>query len=130
MAAHGLGFLARPALRRLFVGAPLLHLAEDALALELFLQDAQRLTDVVVANENLQSLSPVAGAGQKRGTRREPPEPFAEDGERKMRQDRPNRSGRTEVVSVVTLEDSYGFGKSWCHNTAGCHRHAAWRRAR
>src|SRR6187455_1842551 len=53
-AADRLGFLAGLALGGLLVGAPLLHLTEHALALHLLLQHAERLVDVVVANENLQ----------------------------------------------------------------------------
>src|ERR1044072_3259825 len=41
------------ALGRLLIGATELHLAEDALTLHLFLQDAQRLIDIVFADENL-----------------------------------------------------------------------------
>jgi len=29
-----------------------------------------------------------------------------------------SRSGRTEASNCLTLEDSSGFGKSWCLNTA------------
>lgn len=54
--ADRFGLLARAAFGRLLVGAAPLHLAEHALALKLLLQDAQRLTDVVVADENLQNL--------------------------------------------------------------------------
>src|SRR5579872_4655556 len=39
--------------RRFFVMAAKLHLAEDALALHLFLERLEGLIDVVVANENL-----------------------------------------------------------------------------
>ena len=52
--ANGFGFLAVAALRRLLVEAPLLHLAKDAFALHFLLQDAERLVDVVVTDENLQ----------------------------------------------------------------------------
>src|SRR5262245_24005422 len=51
--ADGLGPLPRPALGRLLVIAAELHLAEDPFALHLLLQDAQRLIDVVFADENL-----------------------------------------------------------------------------
>jgi hypothetical protein len=50
--ADGLGLLAGTALARLFVGAAQLHLPEDAFALQLLLEDAQRLIDIIVANEN------------------------------------------------------------------------------
>src|SRR5262249_22072672 len=46
IAAHGLGLLARPPLRRLLVVAAQLHLAEDTFALHLLLQDTQRLIDI------------------------------------------------------------------------------------
>src|SRR6476660_3887821 len=44
-------------LGRLFVGLALLHLAKHAFALHFLFQDAERLVDVVVANENLQGMS-------------------------------------------------------------------------
>src|SRR4051812_49731221 len=49
--ADGLGLLASLAHGRLLISLALLHLAEDALALHLLLEDAKRLIDVVVANE-------------------------------------------------------------------------------
>src|SRR4051794_1548593 len=52
-AADGFGPLAGAALGGLFVVTAELHLAEDALALHLLLQDAQRLVDIVFADENL-----------------------------------------------------------------------------
>jgi hypothetical protein len=52
--ANGLGFFARPPLRRLLVGSPLFHFPEDALALHLLLQNTKRLVDIVVANKYLQ----------------------------------------------------------------------------
>ena len=51
--ADRLGFLPRPLLRRLLIGAATLHLPEDALTLHFFLERAQRLIDVIVANEYL-----------------------------------------------------------------------------
>jgi len=48
------GFFPRLSLRRLLVGLTLLHLAKQAFALHFFLQDADSLLDVVVADENLQ----------------------------------------------------------------------------
>lgn len=49
-------FPLRP-LGRLLITAPPFHLAEDAFALHLLLQDPKRLVDVVVADENLQGMS-------------------------------------------------------------------------
>lgn len=46
--ADGLGLLTCLLLRRLFVVAAQLHLAEKSLALHLFLQNAQRLIDIVI----------------------------------------------------------------------------------
>jgi hypothetical protein len=54
-AADGIGLLADPLLRRLLISGTPLHLAKHALALHLLLQDAQRLFDIVVADENLHS---------------------------------------------------------------------------
>ena len=50
MTADRLGFLARLAFRRLFVGAAQLHLAEYALALHFLFQRLQGLVDIVVAD--------------------------------------------------------------------------------
>src|SRR5690348_3840464 len=50
------GTLARPLLRRLLVMTAQLHLAVDALALQLLLQRAQRLLDIIVANDDLHKL--------------------------------------------------------------------------
>ena len=55
--AHRLGLLARLALGRLLVITAEFHFAEDALALHLFLERAQSLIDVVVANEYLDDVS-------------------------------------------------------------------------
>lgn len=57
MAADGLGLLARPLLRRLFIGAAQLHLAEHALALHLLFQRLERLIDVIVAYNYLNDLT-------------------------------------------------------------------------
>ena len=54
---HRLGPLAGPALGRFFIGPAHFHLAEDALALHFLLKCAKRLIDVIVANQDLQSLS-------------------------------------------------------------------------
>jgi hypothetical protein len=51
--AHRLGFLAGAALGRFFEGAAELHFAEDALPLHFFLQDAKRLIDIVVTDDDL-----------------------------------------------------------------------------
>ncbi|SOR28357.1 protein of unknown function [Methylorubrum extorquens] len=58
-AADSLGLLTRLAHGGLLVGLALLHLAEDALALHLLLEDAERLIDVVIANEYLQRNQPL-----------------------------------------------------------------------
>jgi hypothetical protein len=47
--ANRFGFFPGPALRRLFVGAPQLHLPENPFALHFLLQRAKRLVDVVVS---------------------------------------------------------------------------------
>src|SRR5690606_26451153 len=52
-AAHGGGALARTLLARLLVMTAQLHLAIDALTLQLLLERAQRLVDIVVANDDL-----------------------------------------------------------------------------
>jgi hypothetical protein len=57
-AAHGLGLFASALLGRLLVVATKLHLTEDALALHLLLEGAERLIDIVVANENLHVKRP------------------------------------------------------------------------
>jgi len=53
LTANGLGLLARLLHGRLLIGFPQSHFAEDALTLELFLQHAKRLINVVVANQYL-----------------------------------------------------------------------------
>src|SRR6185295_14381207 len=55
--ADRLGLLARFLFGWLFVMAAELHLAEDALALHLFLQRLEGLVDIVVTNENLHAVS-------------------------------------------------------------------------
>src|SRR3954468_13464874 len=57
------GALAGALLGRLFVVAAQLHLAIDALALQLFLERAQRLVDIVVANDDLHKGSPTLPLG-------------------------------------------------------------------
>src|SRR3954451_4226744 len=52
-AADCCGALTRPLFRRLLVMTAQLHLAVDALALQLFLERAQRLLDIIVANDDL-----------------------------------------------------------------------------
>ena len=67
--ANGLGLFADPPFGRLLVGPPLLHLAEDALALHPLLEHAESLIDIVVAHENLQK--PVqSNVAPQRGSRR------------------------------------------------------------
>jgi hypothetical protein len=56
-AAHRLRLLAGLLFRGLFVMATKLHLAEDALALHLFLERLEGLIDVVVTDENLHACS-------------------------------------------------------------------------
>src|SRR5262245_5711591 len=51
-------FFARRSLRRFFVKALPLHLAEDPFALQSSFQYPERLIDVVVANEYLQNVLP------------------------------------------------------------------------
>src|SRR5262249_40809170 len=55
--AHGFGLFAGLLLGGLFIVAAELHLAEDALALHLFLQRLESLVDIVIANENLHAAS-------------------------------------------------------------------------
>ena len=57
VAADGLGFFAYLFLRRLFIGAAQLHLAEYAFALHLLLQRLERLVDIVVAYDYLNDRS-------------------------------------------------------------------------
>ena len=51
---NGLSLLTRLLLRGLLVVVAQLHFAEDAFALQLFLQRAQRLINVIIANDYLQ----------------------------------------------------------------------------
>jgi len=53
--ANSLAPLSRPSLGRLFISAAALHLAKQAFALELLLQDPQGLFDIVFANKDFQS---------------------------------------------------------------------------
>src|SRR6187551_1791202 len=71
-------------LGRLFVGFSLLHLAKHAFALHFLFQDAERLIDVVVANEDLQGISfswLVAVSGSVGFGRREADEIFKDPGD-------------------------------------------------
>lgn len=52
-AAHGFGALARFLLRRLFEVGARFHFPEEAFALHLFLQGAQGLFDIIVADNDL-----------------------------------------------------------------------------
>src|SRR5262249_20918649 len=58
VAADSLGLLSRSALGGLFVRATPFHLAKRALTLHLFLQDADRAVDVVIADIDLHGLQP------------------------------------------------------------------------
>jgi hypothetical protein len=53
VAAHRFGLFARPPLRGLLVIAAQLHFSEYPFALHFFLQGAERLVDIIVANEDL-----------------------------------------------------------------------------
>jgi hypothetical protein len=53
--ANGLAPLSRPPLGRLLISAAPLHLAKQAFALELLLQDPQGLVDIVFTNKDFQS---------------------------------------------------------------------------
>jgi hypothetical protein len=55
-AAHGIGFLSRRFLGGFFVKSPSPHFPEYALALHLFLEDTERLLNVVIADKYLQDL--------------------------------------------------------------------------
>jgi hypothetical protein len=57
VAPDGLGPLAGFPFGRLFIGTAELHFPEHAFALHLLLQGAQRLIDVVVANDNLNDVA-------------------------------------------------------------------------
>src|SRR5690348_4278681 len=58
---HRFGLFARPPLRRLLVIAAQLHFSEHPFALHFLLQGAERLIDVVVANEDLHGSSSPSG---------------------------------------------------------------------
>src|SRR5690349_13030947 len=77
-APDGFRLFAGLALRRLLVGAPRLHLAEDALALHLLLERAKGLVDVVLSDENLHGMSFLADGEFRFAT-------VFGDGPRKMR---------------------------------------------
>src|SRR5690348_273793 len=55
-AAHSIGFLSRGFLGGLLVKSPSPHFPEYALALHLFLEDTERLLNVVIADKYLQDL--------------------------------------------------------------------------
>jgi hypothetical protein len=63
-AANSFPSFAHFSFRRLFIGGPELHLAEDSLALHFFLQELQRLVNVVVADGNEQNISNLALANR------------------------------------------------------------------
>ena len=63
-AAHGLGLLASLLFGGLLIVVAQLHLAEDAFALQLFLQRAQRLVYVIIANDYLQRSTALSKLGQ------------------------------------------------------------------
>src|SRR6185312_9952128 len=65
IAAHRFGPLAGALLGGLLIGAAQLHLPEDAFALHLLLQRLQRLVDIVVADDDLQSFG--SGRNLRRG---------------------------------------------------------------
>src|SRR5690348_15087379 len=67
LAANRFGFLACATLRRLLVSAAPFHFAQHAFALELLFQNTQRLADIVVADDHLQTRSPLAVIGRKSG---------------------------------------------------------------
>ena len=62
-ATNGLCLLASLLLRGLLVVVAQLHLAEDAFALELFLQCAERLVNIVIANDYLQRSTALSKLG-------------------------------------------------------------------
>lgn len=57
--ADSLGLLTGLTLGGLLIGFPLLHLAENALALHLLLENTKSLIDIVVANQDLQKIRPI-----------------------------------------------------------------------
>src|SRR5262245_11767415 len=64
--ADRLALFPRRFLRRLLVEPAPLHFPQYAFALHLLLQDAERLIDIVVANEHLQIFSPSVGRSRCR----------------------------------------------------------------
>ena len=58
-ATDGLRPLTHPLLRGLLIGAPLFHLAKDALALHLLFEDTQSLIHIVFTHEHLQIGGPI-----------------------------------------------------------------------
>src|SRR5215204_956912 len=78
-AADRLGLLAGPPLGGLLTVAAELHLAKDALALHLLLEGAERLIDVVVADENLHArafLSDLVDVGKAKRAQNAAPPPW------------------------------------------------------
>src|SRR5690606_31040567 len=76
-AAHGLGLLTGLLLRGLLVVVTQLHLAEDAFTLELFLERAQRLVNIVIAYDYLQRSTALSkhwnvGLDKSGGTKKTP----------------------------------------------------------
>ncbi len=73
-AAHGSGTLTRALFRRLLIVATELHLAIDALTLQLLLENPKRLIDIVIPDQNLQAVShpSIAHAPSRRTVRRDP----------------------------------------------------------
>src|SRR5215467_5150598 len=64
-ASDGFRLLARLAFRRFFIRPAALHLAKNALALQLLFKNPKSLIDIVVANEYLQNFfQSVVGAGR------------------------------------------------------------------
>jgi hypothetical protein len=63
-AAYGLGLLASLLLRGLLVIIAQLHFAEDTFALQLLLQCAQRLVNIVIANDYLQRSNALSKLGK------------------------------------------------------------------
>src|SRR5262249_37472250 len=55
-AADRLGLFPVFALRRLFIGAPLLHFTKHAFTLHFLFQNTESLIDIVVAHKNLQLM--------------------------------------------------------------------------
>ncbi len=64
-AANSFPFFTHSPFRRLFIGGPKLHLAEDSLALHFLLQELQCLVNVIVADGNEQNISNLAVANRR-----------------------------------------------------------------